>query len=171
MWSLFLCLLTLNYCDAKLQLASKSSASKNKDWTIWIKKIESQKGIYFRLGKWFLVGYEIYLVPRVAKFTSIAYSPLFKNGKERWKITKILSQFSLMKNLHSRQKRIDGWVQAQENRINLQKCSTLIAQKRKAKNFAKSISRIQSQLRCNTGVKVCSTKNFIEKKLQRLVLQ
>lgn len=51
MWSLFLCLLTLNYCDAKLQLASKSSASKNKDWTIWIKKIESQKGIYFRTAR------------------------------------------------------------------------------------------------------------------------
>ena len=47
MWSLFLCLLAfLNYSDAKLQLASKSSASKNKDWTIWIKKIETQKGIF-----------------------------------------------------------------------------------------------------------------------------
>ena len=47
MWSLLLCVLTfINYSDAKLQLASKSSASKNKDWTIWIKKIETQKGIF-----------------------------------------------------------------------------------------------------------------------------
>ena len=50
MWSLFLCLLTFfNYGDAKLQLASKSSASKNKDWTIWIKKIETQKGIFITI--------------------------------------------------------------------------------------------------------------------------
>ena len=75
-----------------------------------------------------------------------------------------------MKNHHLRQRRIDGWVQAQENRINLQKCFILIAQKRKAKNFAKNTSKIQNQLQCNTGVKVYSTKNFIEKKLQRLVL-
>lgn len=82
MWSLFLCLLTLNYCDAKLQLASKSSASKNKDWTIWIKKIESQKGIYLGLGTWFRVGVLMCLVAILTiKLVVLEWKRALKNYK------------------------------------------------------------------------------------------